>query len=220
MEQILRQVIRFTGPFTKKELGHSYLLLRDEGNILVACHSGPESPEELDEVEKLGGISSQWVCHQHDVNRNGLHERLHDRFGCSLHHHERDRSGVSKRTTCPVDPFGDDGANVGSDFEAHYYPACMDGHSIYRWNMGGKYLLITAHSFYLRDGEWNLFVPEGPRLRRELMRPQLPKIAKLKVDFVMPGYSAVSDEGETFYKLNRETRAKLKARLQEIMEIY
>ena len=69
MEQVLQKVYRFSGPYTKKKTAHSYLLLRDEGNLFVACHHGPRSEEELAEVEALGGIGSQWVCHQHDVKR-------------------------------------------------------------------------------------------------------------------------------------------------------
>jgi len=220
MEPILPDVIRFSGPCTKKKLGHSFLLLRKEGNILVACHSGPRSPEELDEVERLGGIDSQWVCHQHDVNRDGLHEALYARFGCKLHHHYRDETGVHKRTQCPVEHFGDEGLGYGADFEAHYYPSCMDGHSIYRWRHGGNCFLFTSHSFYLRDNEWDLFVPEGPKKRRDLMRPQLPKIAKLRVDYVLPGYTEAEAEGDAFYKLTRETRQALKSTLTEVMKGY
>lgn len=220
MERILPNVIRFSGPYTKKELGHSYLLLRDEGNVLVACHSGPRSPGELEEVEQLGGIASQWVCHQHDVNRHGLHEELYARFGCKLHHQFRDEKGVRKRTACPVEHFGDDGLTCGTDFEAHYYPSCMDGHSIYRWRSGGKYLLFTSHSFLLRGDEWQLHVPAAPKLRRDLMRPQLPKVAKLRIDYVLPGYSGSEVDGDGYYKLNGRTRRSLKEAFGKKIEGY
>ena len=119
IERILPSLIRFTGHSTKKQIGHSFLLLRDEGNVLVASQSGPRSFEEIDEVRRLGGIASQWVCYQHDVNRDGLHEELYANFGCKLHHHIRDEKGVRKRTSCPVEHFRDDGLKYAPDFEAH-----------------------------------------------------------------------------------------------------
>jgi hypothetical protein len=74
MERILPDVYLFEGNSKKGESSHSYLLRRKEGNIFV-CHHGGPSPEDLKEIEKLGGIGSQWVCHQHDTNSDGLHER-------------------------------------------------------------------------------------------------------------------------------------------------
>lgn len=220
MDHILPNVIRFSGPYTKKELGHSFLLLRDAGNVFVACHSDPRSPEELEQIEQLGGIDSQWVCHQHDVSRDGLHEQLHETFGCKLHYHFRDEKGVQKRTSCPVEHFGDDGLTYSEDFEAHYYPSCMDGHTLYRWQHNGHYLLFTSHSFRLSADQWQLFVPLGPAKRRELMRPQLPKVARLRVDYVLPGYSANEEAGEGFYRLNNKTRRSLKSAFREKMEGY
>ena len=128
--------------------------------------------------------------------------------------------GVSKRTSCPTEHFGDDGFKYGSDFEAHYYPSCMDGHSIYRWQTGGKYYLFTSHSFILHEDTWNLFVPLGPKKRRDLMRPQLPKVAKLRIDYVFPGYSGNEIEGDGFYKLTGKTRSSLKAAFRQKMEGY
>ena len=189
-------------------------------------HSGPETSEDLQAVEQLGGIASQWVCHQHDVSKSGLHERLHDRFGCELHHHHRDETGVAKRTQCPVELFGDDGLAYAADFQAHYYPACMDGHSIYEWRREEVSHLFTSHSFALRDAKWHLDMPVGglnpgatTKRRRDLMRKQLPRVAKLQPDYILPGYSDVGAE-VPLYRLNARSRAVLKKTFDEIIAYY
>ncbi|NKB66185.1 MAG: hypothetical protein GKR89_03915 [Candidatus Latescibacteria bacterium] len=200
MERLFPNLYRVSTP-NKKETSHTYLLQRQAGNLLV-CHNGGPSAEDLDEIERLGGIDSQWVCHQHDVNRNGVHEDLYARFGCKLHHHRREK-GVRKKTQCPVVPFGDEGLKQEPDFEALYYPSCMDGHSLFRWRHRDQYFLFTSHAFYLRENTWHISVPM-PSYRRDLLRPQFAQIAKLQVDYVLPGYTAPQED--TFYRLNEQTK--------------
>ena len=111
MERIFADVYHFAGSPKQGEVSHTYLLRRKEGNLLVCHNSGP-STEDYAEIERLGGIDSQWVCHQHDVNRDGLHEDLYAKFGAKLNHHKREK-GVRKRTDCPVELFSDEGAKHG-----------------------------------------------------------------------------------------------------------
>jgi glyoxylase-like metal-dependent hydrolase (beta-lactamase superfamily II) len=207
MERIFPNLYRISSA-PKEEVRHTYLLTRADGNLLV-CHSGGPTDTELNEIEALGGIDSQWVCHQHDVNRDGLHENLHRRFGCELHHHRREK-GVRKKTECPVVQFDDDGLTLGSDFEALYYPSCTDGHTVYRWKSQDTYFLFTSHAFYYRKGEWELGVPM-PSKRRALLRPQLAALADVHVDYVLPGYTAPDEDVQ--YQLDDTMRASFQKAL-------
>jgi glyoxylase-like metal-dependent hydrolase (beta-lactamase superfamily II) len=160
----------------------------------------------------MGGLESQWVCHSHDLIRGSLHQDLHDRFGCPLHYHKIDRPRVRKKTKCPSVEFEGDGTQHGSDFEALFLPTCTAGHSIYRWRSRGKYFLFTSHAIYQRDSAWNLQFNQSHIADWS----QLATLAKFRVDYVFPGYTAV-DEAD-FYRLDdrarksfsRALRAKLK----------
>ena len=207
MERIFANLYRCGSTPNKRGLSHSYLLVRKEGNLLVCHQSGP-SAADMKEIKKLGGIDSQFICHNHDTLRNGLHEELHAKFGCELHHHLGEKKAVRRKTKCPQNLFGDEGLNVGSDFQALYFPACTEGHSVYRWRSRGKYSLFTSHSMYIHDNKWNIHCR---------VRPQAAEVAKLQVDYVFPGYTALEDE--SFYRLDdrlkrsfsRTIRARLKA---------
>ena len=205
MERIFANLYRFGGGPDKRGTSHTYLLVRKEGNLLVCHRSGP-STEEFSEIEGLGGIDSQWICHAHDTNRDGLHEDLYSQFGCKLHHHRADRSSVRQKTKCPYVSFGDEGLEHGSDFEALYFPTCTAGCSVYRWRHRGKYYLFTSHALYLRDNKWALqFNPH----RMTHWRPQL---GKLRVDYVFPGYTSRGEDG--FYRLNDQRRKSLSRALR------
>ena len=192
MERILPDVYHFVSTPKKGQIGHSYLLKRKEGNLLICHHGGPSS-EDLEEIESLGGIGSQWVCHQHDANNDGLHDELYARFGCMLYHHHRDRKMVAKRTDCPRVQFGDDGLEHGPDFEALHFPTCTDGFTLFRWHHEGNYFLFTSHAFGFRDGEWLIGVPYT-EARRALWDPQLGKLAKWRFNYVLPGYTSADED--------------------------
>ena len=208
MERIFANLYRLGGAPDKRGTSHTYLLVRKEGNLLVCNRSGP-SARDIAEIERLGGIDSQWISHHHDANRDGLHEDLCARFGCKLHHHSADRSGVRQKTKCPYVQFGDEGLEHGSDFEALFFPTCSAGHTVYRWRHRGKYFLFTSHALYTRENKWNLqFNPH----RVTLWRSQLSKLAKLRVDYVFPGYTAQGEDG--FYRLNDQMRKSLSSALR------
>lgn len=204
MERIFSNVYRWSQPgrigANRYGLTHTYFLKRKEGNLLVP-HQTPPAKEDLDQIEDLGGIESQWVCHNHDVIKGGAHGELFERFGCRLHYHEAERQKVRKKTKCPEVEFDDRGTRHGGDFEVLFLPTCTPGHSIFRWRSRGKYYLITSHAIYLRDGAWDLSFYDK---RSNEWRPQLSKLAKLHVDYVFPGYTALDEPG--FFRLGDQER--------------
>lgn len=204
MEKLFANLYRFSAIANKKRniRSHSYLLLRKEGNIMI-CHTKSGTPaEEFDQIEKLGGVSSQWVSHHHDIIADHFHEDLHARFGSELYYHKADRAGVRKKTKCPFVQFEDDGLQYGSDFEALYLHTCSVGHSVYRWRCRGKYYLFTSHAVYLRNDKWDLHFNGR---HAEAWRPHLSKLENLRVDYVFPGYTEEGDDGE-FYPLTDQKR--------------
>jgi len=208
MERIFASLYRLGSAPNRRGLSHSYLLLRKEGNLLVCHQSGP-SAEDFDEIEKLGGIESQWISHQHDTIRGSLHEDLYTRFGCKLHHHRADSSGVRRKSKCPYVRFEDDGLEHGSDFEAVYLPTCTVGHTVFRWRNRGKYFLFTSHALYRQNNKWAL---QFAKHHRSHWLPHLAKLGKLRVDYVFPGYTEVHAEG--FYRLDDQMRNSLSRALR------
>ena len=93
MERIFANLYRCGSTPNKRGMSHSYLLVRKEGNLLVCHQSGPGAAD-MKEIKKLGGIDGQFICHNHDTLRNGLHEELHAKFGCELHHHLGEKKAV------------------------------------------------------------------------------------------------------------------------------
>ena len=208
MERIFANLYRLGSAPNKRGTSHSYLLVRKEGNLLVCHQSGP-STKDIDQIQQLGGIESQWISHNHDTYVGGLHEDLNDRFACKLHHHRAERAAVRKKTKCPYEQFGNDGLQYGSDFEAHFFPSCTSGHSVYRWRNRGRYFLFTSHALYVRDNKWDFGL--NPH-RVGQWGPQIGKLAKLRVDYVFPGYTAPDDDA--FYRLNDQMRKALSKALR------
>ena len=62
MERVFANLYRIGGVKNSRGASYSYLLLRKGGNLLVCHQSGP-SEQEIAEIEQLGGIASQWICH-------------------------------------------------------------------------------------------------------------------------------------------------------------
>lgn len=193
MERIFSNLYRFSAPNRRGE-SHTYLLLRKTGNLLV-CHQTRPPAEHIKEIEKLGGVDSQWICHNHDTVKDGFHEEMHDRFGCMIHHHQDERKAVRRKTKCPQAQYDNEGLQHGDDFEALYFPACTVGHSVFRWKNRGKYYLFTSHAIYNRNNEWDIHCRP---------QPEAAQLEKLHVDYVFPGYT--SPEEDSFYRLNDQTR--------------
>lgn len=208
MERIFANLYRIGGAVNHRGNAQSYLLLRKDGNLLVCHQSGP-TDEEMDEIEKLGGLDSQWICHHHDTIRHGGHERLHERFGCVLHHHRKERPGVRTKSKCPSERFGSDGIQVGSDFEGHFFPTCTSGHTIYRWRARGRNFLFTSHAMNLRDNGWEFGMNDW---RVDDWGPRIDAVVKLKPDYVFPGYTAPGED--TFYRLDDKKRWSLSRALR------
>lgn len=63
----------------------------------------------------------------------------------------------------------------------------------------------------MREGEWHVHFPY-PSRRQDLLRPQMAKLAKLRLDYVLPGYNT-ADEAE-YYRLDDGMKKSLSLTLK------
>jgi hypothetical protein len=211
MESLFPNLYRFTGASARNETLFTYLIVREGGNLLLPCQDGPVR-EHFDDIEELGGVATQFVTHNHDVD-GALVEAVHDRFGAELCYHSAEQDAIAEKTKCQSVVFGDEGLRVGSDFQAIYFPSCCAGSSLYHWQHGGKHFLFTSHVINLVEGEWQngLDLWQYRNLREWSdsetppdPRPQLAKIAELSLDYTMPNVSV--DDQEEYHQFSDDTR--------------
>ena len=224
MKQIFTNLYRFEGESPRGERLHSFLLVRDGGNLLLPCQDAPVH-DHFEDIEKLGGIDTQFVTHNHDVAAGGLHEAVHERFGARLSYHSAERDAVSEKTGCATKEFGDEGLQLSDDFRAIYFPSCCAGSSIYHWSNGDQHFLFTSHVINRVEGGWNVGLdlwqyrnlrdwgeggsPPDPR-------PQLAEIGDLPLDYTMP--NAIRKGQEDSHQFSAETREAFSNALGEAIE--
>lgn len=202
MKRLFSNLYRIDGDPAKGMQSHSYLLVRKTGNLFI-CHQSVATPADVKEIESLGGIASQWVCHHHDANRTGGHEALAKAFGCALHLHKEDRTGARGKTKCTLESFGDDGLTLDDDFEAIYMPTCTRGHAVFAWRNRGKCHLFLSHAVSLEGDQWHFNLnrhngrPWGENCiiwQAYTIQPAFTRLKELTVDYVHTGYTDVGDE--------------------------
>ncbi len=154
MERIFPNLYRFTD-FRSRSRSYSYLLVRKEGNLLLPGFF-TSLCDHFKDIDKMGGIDLQFITHYHDLNPE-FHEKAHDHFGCKLCYHKAAGATVRKQTKCPAEEFSNDGLQLGSDFEAVYFPGHTPGHSVHRWRHRRKQFVFSGHVMKLVDGVWELF---------------------------------------------------------------
>ena len=215
MHRIFPNLYRFDSkPIGKtRKSGHTYLIVRKSGNLLI-CGQDSLVTEDFDDIEVLGGIHTQLLGSYLDAKKGPYHELLYERFGCQLCYHEDERKMARTKTKCPEVTFGDDGLQLGSDFEAHHFPnRCQTGNSLFRWRHKGTYHLFTSVVVTRRDGEWD--VEFNPELWPD-KRPQLTKLTRLEADVFLPAMSA---EGEEIHHFTERSRKAFRRTLREKLQL-
>lgn len=194
-----------------KQMSHSYLLVRKQGNLLIChCNRGSNILDHLDEIEALGGIDTQFVPHFHDAKRGDLHQQLYDRFGCEICYHEGERQSMRTKTKCPEREFGNEGLQLGSDFEAHFFPGHTPGMSVFTWKHRGKRFLFPSHVIGLEDKAWRTSF--APHLAPD-QKSRFGELAKMDIDVWVRGGSA---EGrQAYHVLTSMEKKALKRVLRE-----
>jgi hypothetical protein len=130
--------------------------VRKEGNLLLPSGDGGGTVADLlNDIEALGGVDTQFVTHNHDVN-GPFQEAVYDRFEAKLSYHVAEHNAVVEKTKCPSVEFGDEGVQLGSDFQALYFPSCCAGSSLYYWQDSGNHFLFTSHVINMVEDGWQV----------------------------------------------------------------
>jgi hypothetical protein len=216
MLELLPNLYRFTGQSPRGETLYTYLVVRPDGNLLLPCQDGGVR-DHMDDIKRLGGVATQFVTHNHDVDGN-LCETVHERFGARLAYHAAEHDAIAKKTTCPADEFGDDGLQVDADFEAIYFPSCCVGSSVYHWQQDGQHRLFTSHVIDHVDGQWRVGLDLwqyrnlrdwGDAATPPDPRPRIATLADLPLDQSLPNvWREGQQEYHTFTDATRTTFAQ------------
>jgi Family of unknown function (DUF5519)/Metallo-beta-lactamase superfamily len=170
----------------------AFLLERGAGNLLV--YSVPGLERDAPSIEALGGVSRQYLNHQHEAIF------VSDWVSAPLVVHERERKAVAERHAV--------GATFGKrqmlddDFEAIPTPGHTPGATAYLWDSGSQRVLFTGDTIYLDDGEWVAAVLDSSD--RPAYVESLELIRELEFDVLVPWaakadgpYFALTDRGDT-----------------------
>ena len=224
MEPIFPNIYRSaTDNPSRDEKLYTYLIVRNDGNLLLPCKSDAVS-QLLSDIEELGGVAAQFATHNHDVD-GPFAEAVYDRFGAPLYYHHAERDAVAEITKCPSVEFGDDGLRLGSDFQALYFPSCCAGSSLYYWRDGESGFLFTSHVINRVEGDWqvglDLWQYENLRDWGENKtppnpEPQLSRIAQLPIDYTLPNVCQYGRE--EFHRFNDETKKSFATAMETKLE--
>jgi glyoxylase-like metal-dependent hydrolase (beta-lactamase superfamily II) len=151
----------------------AFLLRRDEGNLLI--YSAPTAVDDAAAIERLGGVSRQYLGHWHEASVGGV-EPVAAATGAPAYAHERDAEKAA------LEPFPADAA--GGGFELIPIPGHTPGSTAFLWDSGEHRVLFTADSIYLRDGEWVAAVLDSSD--REAYLESLERVRELDFDVLVP----------------------------------
>lgn len=183
----------------------SFLLRRDDGNLLIYSASTVEAEEE--HIRESGGVSRQYLNHRHEASPScGW---VAGTFGAPLHCHENERAGVSQ--SCNVDETFSVRHTVGGDFEVIPIPGHTSGATAYLWNTGQHRCLFTGDTIYLRGDEWVAAVLSSSD--RDAYIESLELVRELDFDVLVPW---AANTGENAFALTDKDDAR--QRIDAILE--
>jgi hypothetical protein len=165
-------------PFGDSTSTHAYLLTRADGNVLLYGTSG--YPEDMDKIERLGGITRQYLSHRDEAGPGLL--VIKKRFGCKLCCHRLDAPAAD--AVCPVDvQFDARETHLGS-LEIIPTPGHTPGSTCFLASSpSGRRYLFTGDSIFPDGPAWGTYVSRDQRKR---LRESLLLLRDLEPDFVMP----------------------------------
>jgi glyoxylase-like metal-dependent hydrolase (beta-lactamase superfamily II) len=188
-------------PFAPSLHIRGFILEREHGNLLVYAAPGVRAAAPA--IESLGGVTRQYLNHWHEAAFGG------DGIDAPLAVHTDDRAEAE--ASLPVDETFSDRALLDGDFELIPTPGHTPGATAFLWHSGGRRLLFTGDSVYLRDGEWVAAVLEGTSDRSAYIE-SLELLRGLEFDALVPWAAS----GESYYTLTDPADAR--RRIDAILE--
>jgi Metallo-beta-lactamase superfamily len=161
-------------PFAPSLDIRAFLLLRDQGNLLV--YSVTTLKSDAPAIQDLGGISRWYLNHRHEAIFAS------DWVAAPLFCHENERESVARasnvRATFSRRHMLDD------DFEVIPTPGHTSGATAFLWDSGEHRFLFTGDTLYLDKGEWAAAVLKSSD--RHLYIESLELIRELDFDVLVP----------------------------------
>jgi hypothetical protein len=188
-------------PFAPTLAIRAFLLLRDQGNLLVYSTSRIET--NAGTITDLGGVSRHYLNHRHEALFAS------DWVDAPLFVHESERESVAEAFS--VRGTFSRRHVLGDDFEVIPAPGHTSGATAYLWDSGGHRLLFTGDTIYLDDGEWVAAVLASSD--RKLYVESLALIRELDFDVLVP-WAATA--GRPYYALT--DRPDAQRRIDRIIE--
>ncbi|HEY8583675.1 MAG TPA: MBL fold metallo-hydrolase [Capillimicrobium sp.] len=160
----------------------SWLLQRDDGNVLIYGAAAVDSDAARAELAALGGVERQYLNHSHEASPAS------DRLGAPLLVHESDAAEVA-RTATVAHTFSRR-HRVGDDLEVIPAPGHTPGATAYLWDAGGRRVLFTGDTIFVRHGEWVAALLDGIS-DREAYLESLALLRGLDFDLLAPGVTPI-----------------------------
>jgi glyoxylase-like metal-dependent hydrolase (beta-lactamase superfamily II) len=160
MKQVYEDLWQTTAeyPFRDRTSTHAYLLTRADGNVLFYGTRG--RVDELEQSERLGGITRQYLSHHHEAG-TGL-PVIKKRFGSRLCCHRLDASVVD--AVCPVDLQLDARETHLGSIEIIPTPGHTPGSTCFLVSSpNGRRYLFTGDSIFPEGPAWGTYVSRGQR---------------------------------------------------------
>ncbi len=159
----------------------SWLLKRKTGNFLIAC---ADVTGNLEEIEKLGGLSCVFLTDIHFANN--WHGEVCKHFGAMFVCHESDKAKAKTKCGASKIEALDARTQLEKDFLAIHTPGHADGGLCYLWNDGKESTLFTGDFLAHTPKGWSVFCGKA---KHKLMTKSLQTIGELPVTLLCPGVS-------------------------------
>ncbi|PSN17105.1 MBL fold metallo-hydrolase [filamentous cyanobacterium CCP5] len=157
----------------------SYLIVREEGNVLV--DSPRFAPPLVKQIEEMGGIRYLYLTHRDDV---ADHQKFHDRFGCDRILHQDDIGSGTRGVEKPLT--GTDPISLAPDLLIIPVPGHTRGHTVLLYRE--KFLFSGDHLAWSPSlGHLHAFRRACWYSWSELLK-SMEQLAEYEFEWVLPGH--------------------------------
>jgi hydroxyacylglutathione hydrolase len=190
---------------------HAYLLIREQGNVLFYNTS---HKHELEEIQKLGGITHQFLGHWHESGTSL--KTIKQVFGSELIAHADEASDIQNQAKVSPDVTFYDRIRFVDGIDAFHVPGHTPGSAAYLCHSPhGKTYLFTGDTIGMNnEGRWeNGYLAGVADCSKQDLKKSLEMLRTFSPDVVLP---AASEGKYPFIELN--SREKWHKAIDEAMQ--
>lgn len=180
LPRLIAQDVYYCGYTSQSSFGAtSYLIRREEGNILV--DSPRFHPHLVKKLEELGGVSLMYLSHQDDV---ADHAQFASHFKCQRIIHQLE---VTPSTAdCEMILEGEEDWDLAPDLKIIFTPGHTAGHLCLLYK--NNFLFTGDHLFYSAEKKQVYASKSVNWFSWQLQTESLAKLLTFKFNWVMPGH--------------------------------